>query len=86
MSNVNNILKNYDLDKDKDLNKLEKKINNLLEQLEFVDNSTDEKKIMDKIEEIKELISNVKSSKKYKYPDYNDNDFIKKILKMIFTN
>ena len=77
MSNVNNILKNYDLDKDKDLNKLEKKINNLLEQLEFVDNATDEKKIMDKIAEIKELISNVKSSKKYKYPDYNDNDFIK---------
>ena len=80
MSNVNNILKNYDLDKDKDLNKLEKKINNLLEQLEFVDNATDEKKIMDKIAEIKELISNVKSSKKYKYPDYNDNDFIKKIV------
>ena len=80
MSNVNNILKNYDLDKDKDLNKLEKKINNLLEQLEFVNNATDEKKILDKIVEIKELISNVKSNKKYKYPDYTDNDFIKKIV------
>ena len=33
MSNVNNILNNYDLDKDKNLDKLEKRINNLWEQL-----------------------------------------------------
>ena len=80
MSNVNNILNNYDLDKDKDLDKLEKKINNLLEQLEFVDNKNDEEKILNKINEIKELIKDVKYSNSYKYPDYDDNNFIKKIM------
>ena len=80
MSNVNNILNNYDLDKDKDLDKLEKKINNLLEQLEFVDNKNDEERILNKINEIKELIKDVKYSNSYKYPDYDDNNFIKKIM------
>ena len=51
--NVNNILQNYDLNKDKDYTILENKINDLLEQLEYTDNENEQKKILDKIDEIK---------------------------------
>lgn len=80
--NVNTILNNYDLDKDKKKNysSLEKKINNLLELLEYTDNEDEQKNILNKINEIKELLSNTKIDINETYPSYNDKDFIKKLL------
>ena len=80
--NVNTILNNYDLDKDKKKNysSLEKKINNLLELLEYTDNEEEQKNILNKINEIKELLSNTKIDINETYPSYNDKDFIKKLL------
>ena len=78
--NVNNILQNYDLNKDKDYTILENKINDLLEQLEYTDNENEQKKILSKIDEIKELLKNAKKKVNNKYPSYNNKDFIKKLL------
>ena len=79
--NIDNILKDYDLDKDKDYKSIEKKINYLLNQLEFVDNDKDRKKINQKILEIKELLNKNNEIKvKTKYPEYNDKNFIKQLL------
>ena len=72
--NVNNILQNYDLNKDKDYTILENKINDLLEQLEYTDNENEQKKILSKIDQIKELLKDTKKKINSKYPSYNDKD------------
>ena len=78
--NINNILENYDLDKDKDYKKIEEKINYLLEQLEFVDDEDEREKINSKILEIKELLKKDKQKTRTKYPDYTNKKFVQKLL------
>jgi len=77
---INNILQDYDLDKDKNYKKIEEKINYLLNQLEFVDNDDEREIINNKILEIKELLKKNKQKTKTKYPDYNNKKFIQKLL------
>ena len=78
--NINNILENYDLDKDKDYKKIEEKINYLLEQLEFVDDEDEREKINNKILEIKEILKKDKQKTRTKYPDYTNKKFVQKLL------
>jgi len=65
---------------DENYNKLEKKINKLLELLDLTNNKNDKQIILDNIEEIK-LKMNINSiNSSISYPDYIDNNFIKKII------
>ena len=78
--NVNKLLQNYNFDKDKDYTILEKKINELLEELEFTDDKKKETLILEKINEIKKKLKNIKTDTYLKYPNYTDKKFVEKLL------
>ena len=62
--NINNILEDFDLDKDIDYKKIEEKINYLLNLLEYVDDDKEREKINNKILEIKELLNHINQKHK----------------------
>ena len=78
--NINNILEDYDLDKDIDYKNIEEKINYLLNLLEYVDDDKERENINNKILEIKELLKSHKSKTQSKYPEYTNKKFVKKLL------
>ena len=77
---IDNILKDYDLDTDRNYKKLEEIVNNLLNELEYIDNDKEKEKVLNKILEIKEILKKDKKKINTKYPDYTNKNFLKKLL------
>ena len=75
MENINS----YDLNNDKNYNKIEKKINKLLELYNKSYDENEKSEVLKKIEKIKRLLENKEEVFK-KYPNYDDNNFISKLM------
>ena len=81
MSSIDKLLIDFSkYNNDEDYTKLEKAINKLLKVLNQTTNKDDKKKILENIEEIKKNITYKNMGRDISYPDYQDKNFIKKLL------
>jgi len=76
MENINS----YDLNNDENFNKIQKKINKLLESYNKSFDENEKTEILKKIEKIKDILKNEKKNVFKKYPDYDDSNFISKLM------
>jgi len=70
----------YNIESDLDYKNIEKKINFLLEQLDNAEDKDKRKEIIDEINQIKQLLTTKRKDTNY-YPDYEDKNFLQKLLK-----
>jgi hypothetical protein len=81
MSSIDKLLIDFSkYNNDEDYTKLEKAINKLLKVLNQTTNKDDKKKILENIDEIKKNITYKNMGRDISYPDYQDKNFIKKLL------
>ena len=80
MQNINSYINSYDLNNDKNFNKIEKIIIKLLKSYNKSYNENEKSEILKKIEKIKDLLKSEKKNVFKKYPDYDDSNFISKLM------
>ena len=80
MQNINSYINSYDLNNDKNFNKIEKTIIKLLKSYNKSYNENEKSEILKKIEKIKDLLKSEKKNVFKKYPDYDDSNFISKLM------
>ena len=80
MTSTNSLIDVSKYNDDENYNKLERKINKLLELYDKTSNKQDKLEILENLNEVKARL-NIKSiNSSISYPDYNDDDFINKLI------
>ena len=80
MTSTNSLIDVSKYNDDENYKKLERKINKLLELYDKTSNKQDKQEILENLNEVKERL-NIKSiNSSISYPDYNDKDFIGKLI------
>lgn len=80
MTSTNSLIDISKYDNDENYKKLEKKINKLLELYDKTNNRQDKLEILDNLNEVKARLNINKINSSISYPDYNDTDFINKLI------